>query len=69
MLICQALRRSAQIMSPQIFWVAAARRNLGTIRCAKCLELRLAKGWNDQVSHYGGGGTDRGIRNVQEQNG
>ena len=31
MLSCQALRRSAQVVSPPISWVAAARRNLGTI--------------------------------------
>jgi len=31
MLSCQALWRSAQVVSPRISWVAAARRNLGTI--------------------------------------
>ena len=31
MLSCRALRRSAQVLSLRISWVAAARRNLGTI--------------------------------------
>ena len=30
MLSCQALSRSAQVVSPRTSWVAAARRNLGT---------------------------------------
>jgi len=36
---------------------------------AKGLELRLAKGWNDQVPHDDDIKTDEGIRNVQEWNG
>ena len=36
---------------------------------AKVSELRLAKGWNDQVSHCSDSKTAGGIRNVQEWNG
>jgi len=32
MLSCRALRRSAQVLSLRISWVAATRRNLGTIK-------------------------------------
>jgi len=48
--------------APEMFGEDAGTRTRG----AEGLELRLAKGWNEQVSHYDGSETGAGIRNVQE---
>ena len=45
-LSCQALWRSAQVVSPRICWVAAARRNLGTI-------IQFWDGlWVSEICHF-----------------
>ena len=49
----------------EMFWDDAGTRT----RDSKGLELRLATGWNEQVSHSGVSKTGEGIRNVQKRNG
>jgi len=43
MLSCQALCRSAQVVSQRTFWVAAARRNLGTITSITSISGQIIK--------------------------
>ena len=48
----------------EMFWEDAGTRTRG----AEGLEIRLAKRWKEQVSHYDGSEIGEGIRNVQEWN-
>ena len=55
-------RLGERLGAPEMFGEDAGTRTRG----AEGLELRLAKRWNEQVSHYDGSETGAGIRNVQE---
>ena len=57
-MVCMGERLGAT----EIFWEDSGIALEG----AKCLELMIARRWNERVSHYDSSETSRGIRNVQE---